>query len=93
MLAARFPPQSLEDHRRPDRPGMHRDRLAASMGGQQHDRLAELGPGAEQAFELAGLLELVEASQGGDDALSGATALPTVFDDLQVDAVTGLLLA
>ena len=71
----------------------HRDRLAASMGGQQHDRFAELGPRAEQTFELAALLELIEASQRGDDALFAAAALPAVFDDLQVDAISRLLLA
>ncbi len=93
FLAARLSPKAVEDHGRSDRPSMHFGRLAASMSGQQQDRLAELRSGAEQAFQLARLLELIESAERGDHALFGTSVFPAVLDDLQVDAVSGLFLA
>jgi len=63
------------------------------MSGQQQDRFAELRSGAEQAFQLAHLLELIESAERGDHALFRAPVFPAVLDDLQVDAVSGLFLA
>jgi len=93
LLAAGLLPEPLEDHRRSDRSGVHGGGLPASMRRQQRDRFAELGPGAEQTFQLAALPELVEASERGDDALLAPAFLPAVFDDLQIDATSRLLLS
>src|SRR4030042_3240188 len=92
FLAARLLPKPLEDHGRSDGPSPHFGCLAASMSGQQQDRFAELCSRAEQAFQLARLSELIESAEGGDNALFRAPVFPAVFDDLQVKAVSGLLL-
>ncbi len=90
LLAAGLFPKPLEDHGRSDRTSTHLDRFTASMRGQQQDRFAELGSRAEQAFQLARLLKLIESSQRGDNALLGASVFPAVLDDLQVDAFSGV---
>ena len=59
------------------------------MSGEDEDRPGESRPRSEQGIELAGLLELVEPAQGGDDALPGASALPAVLDDLEIGACPG----
>ncbi len=48
--------------------------------------MSESRPGNEQVVELAGLLEEIKPSQGGDDALSRAAAFPAVLNDLKVGA-------
>ena len=93
LTAARLLPEPLEDHSRSDRPGTHFGRLAASIRGQQQDRFAKLCPTAEQTFQLAALLDFVQSAQRGDNALLRASVFPAVLDDLQVNALCGLLLA
>ena len=59
------------------------------MGREQQGRLGQPGARGEQGIELAGLLEVIEPPQGGDDPLAGASVLPAVLDDLEVGAWPG----
>ena len=59
------------------------------MLGEHEDRAGQASTRGEQAIHLAGLLELIEASQSGDDPLPGTPAFPAVLDDLEVDAGSG----
>ena len=89
MLAAGLLPEPLKDQRRTDVAAGVGWELPLGMVGQHQDRLGQAGTGDEQGVELAALLELIEPSQGGDDALPGATVLPAVLDDLEVGAWAG----
>lgn len=51
--------------------------------------MSESRPGNEEGVELAGLLEEIKPSQGGDDPLSRASAFPAVLNDLEVGACAG----
>ena len=82
-------PEPLEDQGRADVPDRDGREPALGVLGEQQDRAGQAGAGGEQGVELAALLELIEPSQGGDDALPGAAALPAVLDDLEVGAGTG----
>ena len=56
--------------------------LAVVQAAEQQGLRGEARPGGQQAFELALLLELIEAAQGGDHALARASGDPMIFDDL-----------
>ncbi len=68
-------------------------RVALPMRGEHHHGFGELGPRLQQAVELAALLQLIQPSHGGDDALLAAAFFPAVLDDLQIDVVAGSFLA
>ena len=89
MLAAGLLPEPLEDQGRADVPGRDGREPALGVRGEHQDRAGKAGSRGEQGVELAALLELIESSQGGDDALAGATAFPAVLDDLEVGAGSG----
>ena len=61
------------------------------VSGEQEDGLGEASARDQQGVELAGLLELIESSQRGDDPLARSSVLPAVLDDLEVGAGAGLL--
>ena len=63
--------------------------LALGVSREQEDGLGQPCARDQQGVELAGLLELVEPPQGGDDPLSGSAVLPAVLDDLEVGAWSG----
>ena len=85
MLTAGQLPEPLEDQGRADVPDRDGRELALGMLGEHEDRASQAGSRDEQGVELAALLELIESTQGGDDPLPGASALPAVLDDLEVD--------
>ena len=86
---SRWLPEPLEDQGRADVADGDGGQPALGVLGDQQDRLGQAGAGGEQGVELAGLLELIEPPEGGDDALAGAAALPAVLDDLEVGAGAG----
>src|SRR5512135_3937635 len=63
--------------------------LALGVGREEEDGLGQPCARDQQGVELAGLLQLVESPQGGEDPLPGSPALPAVLDDLEVGACTG----
>src|SRR5262249_55183300 len=79
-------PQPLEDQGRTDAAGGDGGQLPLDVSGEQQDGPGEASPGGQQGIESAGLPELIEAPQGGEDPLTGAPALPAVLDDLEVGA-------
>ena len=84
-------PEPLEDQGRADVADRDGGEPALGVLGDQQDRLGQAGAGGEQGVELAGLLELIEPPEGGDDALARAAALPAVLDDLEIGAWAGRL--
>jgi hypothetical protein len=64
--------------------------LAVLVRGQEENMLGEASAGSEQAVEVAGLLKLIESSEGNEDALAHAPLVAGVFDNLEVLAWTGL---
>ena len=57
---------------------------APRLGGEHHELLGEAACGLEQTLECACFLEMVEAAEGRDDALSDLFAVAVVFDDLDI---------
>src|SRR4051794_38838900 len=87
--APRLFPEALEDEGRADPSRGDGGELSLGMGGDQEDGLGQSGARDEQGIELSGLLELIETTQSGDDALAGPPVLPAVLDDLEVGAWAG----
>ena len=85
-LAAGLLPEPLEDEGGPDVPGGDGGELSLGVSREQEDGLGRASAREQQGIELAGLLELIESPQGGDDPLSGSAVLPAVLDDLEVGA-------
>ena len=90
ILAAGLLPQAFKDKSRADALSGEDRCLAVAVGGEQEDVFGKACSGGEQRIELAGLLELVESAEGGEDALADAAVGAGVFDDLQVLTGTGL---
>src|SRR5262245_45333476 len=88
-LAAGLLPQPLADESGADALAGDDGRLAVGVGGEQEGMLGEASAGGEQGVELAGGLQMVEAAEGGEDALAGTAALTGVLDDLHVAARAG----
>ena len=89
VLTTGLLPEPLEDQGRPDASDRDGREPALGMLGEQQDGSCQAGTRSEQSVELAALLELIEASQSGDDPLPGASAFPAVLDDLEVGAGSG----
>src|SRR6185437_3109001 len=87
--AAGLSPEPLEDEGRPDASGSDGGQSPLGMGREQEDGVGQAGARGEQGIELAGLLELVEPSEGCEDPLAWSSALPAVLDDLEVGAWSG----
>jgi len=51
------------------------------MSGQEQDMFGKASAGSEQPIELSGLTEIVEATEGGENALADAAEVAEVFDD------------
>lgn len=88
-LAAALLPESLENPGRSDAAGGDGGQWPLGVSGEQEDGLGQAGVRGQQGIELAGLLELVEPPQGGDDPLSGLAVLPAVRDAREVGAWPG----
>src|SRR5262245_43537368 len=56
------------------------------MGREQEELLGEACARGEEGVQLPGVLEVVEAAEGAEDALPGATAIPEILDELEVAA-------
>jgi hypothetical protein len=89
--AAALFPEPLEDQDRTQAPAARRRQASLGVLRQDQELVGEAGPGVEQAVDGAALLEIVESSQGGEDALARSAVLPVVFDDLEIGAWAGLL--
>ncbi len=87
--APRLFPAPREDQGRSDASGADGGELTLGVSGEQEDGLGQAGARDQQGVELAGLLELLEASQSGDDPLPWSSILPAVLDDLEVGAGSG----
>ena len=85
-LAAAVPPKPLEHQRGADMAHLGAVLAVAAprLGGEHHELLGEAACGLEQALECACFLEMVEAAEGRDDALSDLFAVALVLDDLDV---------
>ena len=91
--AAGLLPQSFERQRRPDAPRRTRRRLAGGDG-VDDDRLGgEARARAQQPLQLPALAQILDAAERGDDLLAHCRALAPAFDDLQIGAAAGGLLA
>ncbi len=88
-LAAGLLPEPLEDEDGPDVPGGDGGELSLGVCRQEEDVATQSCPREQEAIELAGLLELIESPQGGDDALPWSPVFPAVLDDLEVGAWAG----
>ena len=86
-------PEALEHERRCD--ALDRLGLEPSAGGvlDDSDAVGESAEALEDGVDVALCLELIESSDGGDDALSDGSVFPAVFDDLEVTSCAGLLCA
>ena len=89
VAAAGVMPEALEDERRSEAAGVDDGNLAVVVSGEQEDLFSEACAGGEQGVELSGLLEVVEAAEGAENALPGAAAIPEVLDELEVAAGSG----
>jgi hypothetical protein len=89
VLAAGLLPEALEDQRRTDAGGGDGGELSAGVGGKQEGVLGEASAGGEEGIELSGLLEEVESSEGGEDALFGGSGVPEVLDELEITSWSG----
>src|SRR5512143_1409916 len=88
-LAPRLSPEPLEDEGRSDAAGGDGRELSLGVSGEEEDGLSQPCARGEQGVELTTLLQLVEASQGGDDPLAGPTGLRAVLNDLEIGAWAG----
>ena len=88
-LAPRLLPEPLEDQGGSDAAGGDGGELALGVGREEEDGLGQPCARDQQGVELAGLLQLVESPQGGEDPLPGSPVLPAVLDDLEVGACSG----
>jgi hypothetical protein len=64
---------------------------AVLMRGEDQPFAGEAGAGSEQSLDGAAFLEVVEAAEGGQDALVRPAVASVVCDELQVGTGTGLL--
>ena len=90
-LTAGLPPQALEEQAWTKGTAGEHGHAALGLGGQDQQGLGEACPRDEESLELAAGLELVETSERGEDALTGAAVFPAVLDHLQVGAGSRLL--
>src|SRR5262245_33233103 len=88
LLTAGLLPEPLKDQSRADAPAGVGREFPLGMVRQNQDRLGQAGPRDEQSLELSALLEFIKPSQGSDDPLPGATTLPAVLHDLEIDPWT-----
>ena len=88
-LTAGLTPESLEHEDRPDVPSGDRGELSLGVRRQEEDIAAVSSARDQEGVKMAGLLELVEPAQGGDDALPRPPIFPAVLDDLEVGAWSG----
>src|SRR5271166_756201 len=82
-------PQPAEDHRRADARGGGGLECSGLQAGDQQRGLGQPRTGASQGIELAGGFEVLDAPEGGDDALARGGAVAGVLHDLQVAALSG----
>ena len=75
--AAGLLPEPLEDEGGADAPGGDGGELPLGVRREQQDRLGEACARGEQSVELAGLLELIESPESGDDPLLGRVRPPS----------------
>jgi len=84
VLAPSLSPEPLEDEGRSDAQGGDGGDLSFGVRREEKDRLSQAGSRDQEGVELSCLLELIESPECGDDALSRASVLPAVLDDLEV---------
>jgi hypothetical protein len=92
-LAARLLPEPFKDQHRAQTPGRGRRQVTSGPGRQDQEMLGKAAPGGQQTVDMAGLFQVVEATEGGEDALSWPAVNPVVFDDLEIDAWPGFFSA
>ena len=91
--AARLLPHPLESKRRTDPPSRNRCRFSA-VERVEHDRLVgEARARAQKPLQPAVLLQILDPPERGDHLLAHRGALASAFDNLQIGAAAGGLLA
>jgi hypothetical protein len=88
-LAPRLLPEPLEDQGGSDASRGDGRELALGVSPEEEDGRGEACPRDQEGIELAGLLELIESSRGGNAPLPGSAVLPSVLDDLEVSSWPG----
>jgi hypothetical protein len=86
-------PQPLEHETRPDAPHVSADRSPV-VEGVDHDRLSgEARARSQKPFQLPALAQILDAPERGDHLLADLRAFTAAFDDLEIGATAGGLLA
>ena len=86
-------PQSAEDLLRPDVAYRQGTQTPLGVCCLNTHLVREATQGTHPALDLALLLQLVQASEGGDDALAGAAVFPAAFHELDVVMTRDMLRA
>ncbi len=86
-------PQPFEHESRPDAPHVGGNRSPV-VDGVDDDRLGgEARAGSQKSFQLSALAQVLDAPERGDYLLADLRAFAAAFDDLQIGATAGGLLA
>ena len=86
-------PQPFEHESRPDAPHVSVD-CSPVVEGVDHDRLGgEARAGSQKPFQLPALAQILDAPERGDHLLADLRAFTAAFDDLEIGATAGGLLA
>ena len=91
--AAGLLPQSFEHQCGPDAPRRARRCLARGDGVDDNRLGGEARPRTQQALQLPARLQILDAAERGDHLLAHRGAFAAAFDDLEIGAAAGGLLA
>src|SRR5208337_1062609 len=93
LPAAGLLPQALKDERRPNAPRRTRCDTARGDGVDDNRLGGEARARTQQALQLPARLQILDAAERGDDLLAHRGAFATAFNDLEIGAAGGGLLA
>jgi hypothetical protein len=83
-LDAGFDPKATKDEIRADAGEAGRLDLPGLVGIEDGETVGETESGAKEGVELAGFLEQIQPSEGGEDALANLGAFASALGDLEV---------
>jgi hypothetical protein len=93
LREVQFLPETPENKGGADAARGHLGCRALSMSTDHHHGFGEAGSRLQQALETSVLLQPIEASQRGDDALPASAVFPAIFHDLEIDVIAGHFLS
>jgi hypothetical protein len=82
-------PEPFKDQGGSDDASCEDGELAVAVGRQEQSVLGEACSGGQEGIELSGLLELVEATESGQNTLPGAALVPGILHELEVLPLPG----